>query len=54
MGVENSTVYFIDGKRTAGQIAKLVSLELKKDVSEKVLLYLELLEGMKLIAKVNE
>ncbi|MBQ1508122.1 MAG: DUF4910 domain-containing protein [Erysipelotrichaceae bacterium] len=53
MGVENSTVYFIDGKRTAGQIAKLVSLELKKDVSEKVLLYLELLEGMNLLSGVR-
>ncbi len=48
-GIENGTLYYIDGKRTAGEIVRSVCLEMKSDVSERVLLYLELLEKLGLI-----
>lgn len=52
-GFDNIVQNYIDGRRTAGEIVKEVSLEYRKDVREEVLRYLELLEKIKLIRKIS-
>lgn len=51
MGLGDSIQNYIDGKRTVGEIVRLVSLEAMRDTKEDVLNYLGLLEQLKLISK---
>ena len=50
-GSGDSIQNYIDGKRTVGEIVRLVSLEALRDTKEDVLNYLGLLEQLNLISK---
>ncbi len=51
MGLGDSIQNYINGKRTVGEIVRLVSLEAMRDTKDDVLNYLGLLEQLKLISK---
>ena len=52
MGVQSNVVYYIDGKRTLGQVVREVSLDAGKDCKELVILFAETLEKLGLITAV--
>ena len=52
MGLDNIIIYYIDGKRTVGEIIKCVDLENLRPTGNAVVSFLELLEKMKLVSKV--
>ena len=53
MGLADNITNSIDGKRTVGEIARLVSLDTCRDAKEQTVLYLGLLADLKLISRVQ-
>ena len=52
MGVQSNVVYYIDGKRSLGDVVREVSVELGADRKDQVLLFVDTLKKLELISEV--
>lgn len=53
MSVESLVVYYIDGKRTVNEIIREVSLEMRKDMKDLILVFMNTLEEINLVSKIQ-